>query len=54
MSRQLAHEGGKFVSPTHRPTLARGKYFWYLFLLEAESTPLGSKKLKLLHRETNQ
>jgi hypothetical protein len=39
ISRQLAHENGKVVSPTHRPTLPLRNYFWYSFLLEAESTP---------------
>ena len=38
ISRQSAHEGGKFVNPTHRPLLPRKKYSWYSFLLEAEST----------------
>jgi hypothetical protein len=37
ISRQSPHEGGKFVSPTHRPPLSHGKYFWYLFLLEGEN-----------------
>jgi hypothetical protein len=37
--RQSAHEGGKVVSPTHRPPLPPRKYSWYSFLLEAESTP---------------
>jgi len=37
ISRQSAHEGGKVVSPTHRPALLQ--YCWYSFLLEAESTP---------------
>jgi hypothetical protein len=36
--RQSAHEGGKVVSPTHRPPLPPRKYSWYSFLLEAEST----------------
>jgi hypothetical protein len=31
--------GGKVFSSTHRPPLTPRKYFWYLFLLEAESTP---------------
>jgi len=31
-----AHEGGKVVSPTHRPPLSSCKYSWYSFLLEAE------------------
>jgi len=31
----MAQNGGKFVSLTHRPFLPQ----WYLFLLEAESTP---------------
>ena len=39
--RQSAY--GKLVSSTHRPPLpsppASGKYSWYSFLLEAESTP---------------
>jgi hypothetical protein len=36
--RQSAHEGGKVVSPTHRPPLPPRKDSWYSFLLEAEST----------------
>ena len=32
-------DGGKVVSLKHRPPLPRGKCSWYLFLLEAESTP---------------
>ena len=36
---QSAHEGGKFVSITHRPPLPPRKYSWYSFLLEAESIP---------------
>ena len=39
ISRQSAHEGGKVVSPTHRPPLPPREYFWYSFLLESESTP---------------
>jgi hypothetical protein len=39
ISKQPAHEGGKVVSPTHRPPLPPRKYSWYSFLLEAESTP---------------
>jgi hypothetical protein len=39
ISRQSAHEAGKVVSPTHRPSLPPRKYSWYSFLLEAESTP---------------
>jgi hypothetical protein len=39
ISRQSAHEGGKVVSPTHRPPLPPRKYSWYSFLLQAESTP---------------
>ena len=38
ISRQSTHEGGKVVSPTHRPPLPPRKYSWYSFLLEAEST----------------
>jgi hypothetical protein len=34
-----AHEGGKVVSPTHRPPLPPRKDSWYSFLLEAESFP---------------
>ena len=39
ISRHLAHEGGKVVSPMHQPSLPPRKYSWYSFLLEAESTP---------------
>ena len=38
ISKQLAHEGGKVVSPTHRPPLPPRKHSWYSILLEAEST----------------
>jgi len=37
ISTQSAYEGGKFVSPTHRPPLPPRKYSWYSFILEAES-----------------
>jgi hypothetical protein len=37
--RQSVHEGGKVVSPTHRPPLHPKRYSWYSFLLEAWSTP---------------
>jgi hypothetical protein len=39
ISRQSACEGGKVVSPKHRPPLTPKKYSWYSFLLEAESIP---------------
>ena len=32
-------EGGKVVSSAYRPHLPPGKFSWYSFLLEAESTP---------------
>ena len=32
-----AHEGGKVVSPKHRPPLLPRRYTWYSLLLEAES-----------------
>jgi hypothetical protein len=32
ISRQSAHEGGRVVSPTHRPPLPTRKYSWYSFL----------------------
>ena len=38
ISRQSTHEGGKVVSPTHRPPLHHRKYSLYSFLLEAELT----------------
>jgi hypothetical protein len=38
ISKQSAHEGGKVVSPTHRPPLLPRKHSWYSFLLENEST----------------
>jgi hypothetical protein len=37
ISRQSAHEGGKVVSPTHRPPLPHRKYSWYSFLSQPES-----------------
>jgi len=60
ISRKPTHEGGK-VSPTHRPPLPPGKYGWYSFLLEAESTQgpqYGRKnyvngKFQCHHRESN-
>jgi len=39
ISWQSAHEAGKVVSPTHRPSLPPRKYFCYSFPLEAESKP---------------
>ena len=39
ISRQSACEGSKVVSPTHRRPIPSRKYFWYLFLSEADSTP---------------
>jgi hypothetical protein len=33
--RKLAHEGGKVVSPTHRPPLPPRRYHWYSVLLGA-------------------
>jgi hypothetical protein len=32
ISSQSAHEGGKVVSPTHRPSLPPRKHSWYSFL----------------------
>jgi hypothetical protein len=59
--RQSTHEGGKVVSPTHRPPLPPRKDSWYSFLLEAESTPGSycdrkdyvSEKFQWHHREKN-
>jgi hypothetical protein len=39
ISRELAHKGGKDVSPMHFPPLRPRKYSWYSLLLEAECTP---------------
>jgi len=39
MSRHLAYEGGKFVSPMHQLPLPARRYPKYSFLLEADSTP---------------
>jgi hypothetical protein len=39
ISRQSAHKCGKIVSHTHWPPVPSRKYPWYLFPLEAESTP---------------
>jgi len=35
----MAQDGGKVVSLTHRPLFTPRKYYWYSFLLEAESIP---------------
>jgi len=61
ISRQSAHEGGKFVSATHQPHLPTSKYLWHSFLLEAESTAgpqrgrkeYVNEKFQLHHRESN-
>jgi len=61
ISRQSLREGGKFVSPTHRPPLPPTKYPWYSLLLEAESTPRPlcgwkdyvNEKSEWHHRESN-
>ena len=39
ISRQSAHEGGKVVSPPHRPPLLPQQIPWYSFLWEDELTP---------------
>jgi hypothetical protein len=39
ISRQSAYEGGRIVSPTHRPPLPPSKCSWHSFLLETELTP---------------
>jgi hypothetical protein len=39
ISRQSAHEGGKFVCPMHRPHLPPKRCPWYSFPLDTESTP---------------
>jgi len=39
ISRQSAHDGGKIISPTHRPHFPPGNIPGNSFLLEAESTP---------------
>jgi hypothetical protein len=46
--RQSAYEGGKVVSPTHRPPLPPMADPWNLFLLKNESTPraIGHENLK--------
>jgi len=61
ISRQSEHEGGKFVGPMHRLPLPHRKYFWYSFMLEAESTPgtqggrkdYVNEKFQWYHREKN-
>ena len=35
----VGHEGGKVVSPKHRPPLPPRKYSWYSLLLRAKSIP---------------
>ena len=39
ISRQLANEGGKVVSPMHQAPLPPRRQPWYSFLLEAKLTP---------------
>jgi hypothetical protein len=41
--RQSVHEGGKVVSPTHRPLLPPRKYSWYSFLLKATERIMSMK-----------
>ena len=61
ISWQSAQEGGKVVSPTHRPPLPTRKYSWYSFLLEAEATPgpqcdrkdYVNEKFQWHHRKSN-
>jgi len=61
ISRHLAHEGGKVVSPKNRPPLPHRKYSWYSFLLEADSTPgpqcsrkdYVNEKFQWHHRHSN-
>ena len=61
ISRKLAHEGVKVVSPTYRPHLPPTKYRWYLFLLEAETAPepwrgkknYATEKFQWHHWESN-
>jgi hypothetical protein len=45
ISKYSAHEGGKVVSPMHRPPLPPTKYSWYSFPLEAES-PQGHSEVR--------
>ena len=60
ISRQSTREGGK-VSPRHRPPLPPGKYSWYSFLLDDESTPgpqcvrkdYVNEKFQRHHRKSN-
>jgi len=39
ISRQSTHEGGKFISPTHRPPLPPGNISRTHFCEESESKP---------------
>jgi hypothetical protein len=48
ISTQSAHEGGKIVSPTHRPPLPAGRHRLYSFLLEAGVDPRATAR-----QETN-
>ena len=57
ISRQSAHEGGKVVSPTHRPTLPPRKYSWCSFLCQpqghsATGMIMSMKKSQWPHRES--
>jgi hypothetical protein len=51
--RQSAHEGGKVVSPTHRPPLPPRKYSWYSFLLRGWVDPRAIVRLKRLCQGIN-
>ena len=61
ISRQSAHEGGKVVSPTHRPSLPSRENSWYSLLLDwveprghsATERIMSMKKIQWQHQESN-
>jgi hypothetical protein len=53
IARQSAQEGGKVVSPAHRPPLLSREVPWYSFLLEAESTPSAAGRIKSLKNSSD-
>ena len=53
MSKQSAHECGKVVSPNTLAAFTPGKYSWYSFLLEVESTHSAGRRIMSTKNSTD-